>query len=50
MLKVKTCLSTFARRKDLEQNPETAAELVGSKVDVIVAWTTPSVVAARRAT
>jgi putative tryptophan/tyrosine transport system substrate-binding protein len=33
-----------------EQNPDIAAELVRSKVDVIVAWTTPSVVAARRAT
>jgi putative tryptophan/tyrosine transport system substrate-binding protein len=33
-----------------EQNPDIAAELVRSKVDVIVAWTTPSVIAARRAT
>jgi putative ABC transport system substrate-binding protein len=33
-----------------EQNPDIAAELVRSKVDVIVAWTTPSITAARRAT
>ena len=33
-----------------EQNPDMATELVRSKVDVIVAWTTPSVIAARRAT
>jgi putative ABC transport system substrate-binding protein len=33
-----------------EQFPDIAAELVRSKVDVIVAWTTPSVIAARRAT
>jgi putative ABC transport system substrate-binding protein len=33
-----------------EQNPDTAAELVRGKIDVIVAWTTPSVMAARRAT
>jgi len=33
-----------------EQNPEVAADLVRSNVDVILAWTTPSVIAARRAT
>ena len=33
-----------------EQNPDIAAELVRSRVDVIVAWTTPSVITARRAT
>jgi ABC-type uncharacterized transport system substrate-binding protein len=33
-----------------DQNPGVAAELVQSGVDVIVAWTTPAVLAARRAT
>ena len=33
-----------------EQNAEVAGELVRSNVDVILAWTTPAVVAARRAT
>ena len=33
-----------------EQNPDIAVELVRSKVDVIVAWTSPAVIAARRAT
>jgi putative ABC transport system substrate-binding protein len=33
-----------------EQNPGIAADLVRSKVDVIVAWATPSVIAARDAT
>jgi putative ABC transport system substrate-binding protein len=33
-----------------EQNPGIAADLVRSKVDVIVAWATPSVIAARGAT
>jgi putative ABC transport system substrate-binding protein len=33
-----------------EQNPGFAAELVRSNVDVIVAWATPAVTAARRAT
>jgi putative ABC transport system substrate-binding protein len=33
-----------------EQNPAVAAELVRGNVDVIVAWTTPAVIAARRAT
>jgi putative ABC transport system substrate-binding protein len=33
-----------------EQNPEVAAELVRSNVDVILAWTTPPIVAARRTT
>ena len=33
-----------------EQNPEVAAELAQSGVDVILAWTTPAVIAARRAT
>jgi putative ABC transport system substrate-binding protein len=33
-----------------KQNPDVATELVRSGVDVIVAWTTPSVIAARRAT
>jgi putative tryptophan/tyrosine transport system substrate-binding protein len=33
-----------------EQNPDVATELVRSGVDVIVAWTTPPVIAARRAT
>jgi ABC-type uncharacterized transport system substrate-binding protein len=33
-----------------EQNPDVVAELVQSSVDVIVAWTTPAVIAARRAT
>jgi putative ABC transport system substrate-binding protein len=37
-------------QRSFEQNPDIAAELVRSKVDVIVAWTTPSVIAARRAT
>ena len=32
------------------QDPGVAAELVGSNVDVIVAWTTPAVMAARAAT
>jgi putative tryptophan/tyrosine transport system substrate-binding protein len=33
-----------------EQNPEVAAELVRTNVDVILAWTTPPLIAARRAT
>ena len=33
-----------------EQNPGLVAELVSGNVDVLVAWATPSVVAARRAT
>jgi len=33
-----------------EQDPSVVAELVSGNVDVIVAWATPSVVAARRAT
>jgi putative ABC transport system substrate-binding protein len=33
-----------------EQSPEVAAELVRSNVDAILAWTTPSAVAAHRAT
>jgi putative tryptophan/tyrosine transport system substrate-binding protein len=37
-------------RGSFEQNPNTAAELVGGNVDVIVAWATPAVIAARRAT
>jgi putative ABC transport system substrate-binding protein len=34
----------------IEQNPGVATELVRSNVDVIVAWTTPAVIAARSAT
>ena len=33
-----------------EQNPSVAAELVSANVEVIVAWSTPAVIAARRAT
>jgi putative ABC transport system substrate-binding protein len=33
-----------------EQNPDLATELARSNVDVIVAWATPAVIAARRAT
>jgi putative ABC transport system substrate-binding protein len=33
-----------------EQSPEVAAELARSNVDVILAWTTPPLIAARRAT
>ena len=33
-----------------EQNPGLVAELVSGNVDVLVAWATPSVIAARRAT
>ena len=33
-----------------EQNPSVAAELASANVDVIVAWSTPAVIAARRAT
>jgi putative ABC transport system substrate-binding protein len=33
-----------------EQNPAVAADLVGANVDVIVAWSTPAVIAASRAT
>jgi ABC-type uncharacterized transport system substrate-binding protein len=33
-----------------EQNPGIVADLVGGNVDVIVAWSTPAVLAARRAT
>jgi putative tryptophan/tyrosine transport system substrate-binding protein len=38
------------RASSFEQSPEVVAELVRSGVDVLVAWATPSVVAARRAT
>jgi putative ABC transport system substrate-binding protein len=34
----------------LDQNPNVAAELVSSGIDLIVAWNTPAVLAARRAT
>ena len=34
----------------LDQNPHVATELVGSGIDLIVAWNTPAVLAARRAT
>src|SRR6266498_3335541 len=33
-----------------DQNPDVAAELVQSGVDLVLAWTTPAVIAARRAT
>src|ERR1700674_5649446 len=33
-----------------EQNPSVAAELIRSNVDVLVAWASPAVIAARRAT
>jgi putative ABC transport system substrate-binding protein len=33
-----------------EQHPDVVADLIAGKVDVIVAWSSPSVVAARRAT
>jgi putative tryptophan/tyrosine transport system substrate-binding protein len=33
-----------------EQNPAVAAELAGANVEVILAWSTPAVIAARRAT
>jgi putative ABC transport system substrate-binding protein len=33
-----------------EQNPSVAAELVRANVDIIVAWSTPALIAARRAT
>ena len=36
--------------QSFEQNPDIAAELVRSNVDVIVAWTSPAVIVARRAT
>jgi putative tryptophan/tyrosine transport system substrate-binding protein len=36
--------------QSFEKNPDIAAELVRSNVDVIVAWTSPAVIAARRAT
>jgi ABC-type uncharacterized transport system substrate-binding protein len=36
--------------ESFEQNPGVATELVGSNVDVIVAWASPAVAAARRAT
>src|SRR4029079_17639331 len=36
--------------ENFEQNPDVATELVRSGVDLIVAWTSPSVIAARRAT
>jgi putative ABC transport system substrate-binding protein len=33
-----------------EQNPTVASEIVGTNVDVIIAWSTPAVIAASRAT
>ena len=33
-----------------EQNPDVVAELVNSDIDVVVAWSTPALIAARRAT
>ena len=37
-------------QETFEQNPAVAAELASANVDVIVAWSTPAVIAARRAT
>jgi putative ABC transport system substrate-binding protein len=37
-------------RGTFEQDPDVAAELAKANVDVIVAWSTPAVIAARRAT
>jgi ABC-type uncharacterized transport system substrate-binding protein len=37
-------------RGTFEQDPDVAAELAKTNVDVIVAWSTPAVIAARRAT
>jgi putative ABC transport system substrate-binding protein len=45
-------LSIVARwpQETFEQNPAVAGELVAANVDVIVAWSTPAVIAASRAT
>ncbi len=43
-------LDVRALRGSLEQDIQTAADMAGSGVDVIVAWATPAVLAARRAT
>ena len=50
MWRGKTSHSSFAPRKELDQLPRLAAELVRLKVDVIVALYVPCALAAKQAT
>jgi putative ABC transport system substrate-binding protein len=46
----KNLIVEFRAARDVKEQPALIAELIGSKVDVLVTWSTPAALAARRAT